>query len=278
MLTVDRIGDWMQCLWRSGVYICALAAGGILVVPAMAQELVSKHEVLQIRHAPSTPVIDCRDDRETWGRVSPFVISKSSLGTSASKSVDPPAMIFLVTDPEEPPKNLPEPIQKKIDKLQVRYRFLWDAKRLYAFVEWNERKPDVGHPQVSEGNLQQSFAEAALADLLFSTVVVEIGGPSWQGWITEMHVHVRAPHSKQPSFFSFCRTNDEERFKPLNGQAVACTTQDGWIAKFAVDWLPFNEWQVKAGTTADLRLMVPIANNGQGYVLATVVPFALANE
>lgn len=74
----------------------------------------------------------------------------------------------------------------------------------------------------------------------------------------------------------FGRTNDEEDFRELAGEAIACPADGGWIAKFAVAWLQFDDWYPKPGVTANFRLLAPLAHEHEGYVLGSVVPFVLS--
>ena len=105
--------------------------------------------------------------------------------------------------------------------------------------------------------------------------MVQIGAPSWRHWITEMHAIVQPPNAKpEPSMF-MGRTNDEEEFRKLAGEAIACPSSGGWIAHWAVAWLPFQDWQPRIGTTADFRLILPLPHSREGYALAAVIPFVL---
>jgi hypothetical protein len=67
----------------------------------------------------------------------------------------------------------------------------------------------------------------------------------------------------------------KEEFGELTGEGVACQTKDGWIAKFSVAWLPYEDWHPVAGAVANARLIVPLARAQAGYVLGSVVSFVL---
>jgi hypothetical protein len=71
------------------------------------------------------------------------------------------------------------------------------------------------------------------------------------------------------------RTNDEEKFRLLAGQGISCPIDGGWIAKFAVAWLPFGNWHPNPGVAAALKLVAPLPHSHDGYVLVSVVPFTL---
>jgi hypothetical protein len=187
----------------------------------------------------------------------------------------PLALEFLRSDPNALVTAVPSTIESKLDSFQAEYRFQWDEDRLYGYVEIKERDLDSQHPKTSEKTFRRSPYAAAFDDMFHSTVVVEVGAPSWQRWITEMHVHVRPPNAKQMTSMFFGRTNNEEEFRELSGEAIACLTDGGWIAKFAVAWLPFGDWQAKPSVTANLKLIAPLAHSHEGYVLVSVVPFVL---
>ena len=106
-------------------------------------------------------------------------------------------------------------------------------------------------------------------------MIVDVGAPSWQRWITEMRVHVRSPKAAPMTAMFFGRTNDQEEFRALSAEAVACPTSTGWIAKFSVAWLPYKDWHPVVGAVANVRLLVPLAHAREGYVLGSVAPFML---
>jgi len=187
----------------------------------------------------------------------------------------PIAAIFQMKDPSKPIFRLPPAIQSKLDSLHEQYAFQWDQGKLYGYMEIIESDWDSGHPRVSEKEFNRSPERAAASDFFFSSVIVEVGAPSWERWITEMHVHVRSPKAAPMSAMFFGRTNNDEDFRKLAGEAVACTTKDGWIAKFSVDWLPFDDWHAVSGAVADVRLIMPLAHAKAGYVMGSVVPLVL---
>jgi hypothetical protein len=194
----------------------------------------------------------------------------------------PIAAIVLMSNPSKPATSLPSTVESKLDSFHEQYAFQWDEKRLYGYVEIKEQHVDSGHPKIPEETFRRSPAEAASANMFFSSMIVEVGAASWQRWTTEMHIHVRSPKARPMKSMFFGRTTAEEDFHELSGEAIACPIEDGWIAKFAVDWLPYvgnldhaDDWIPKPGVTAEIRLIVPLAHAHEGYVLASVVPFVL---
>ena len=243
---------------------------------SQAQSKTDTASPLPIPHTTEPLLINCTDNTSQWRNAPRIYLSKDSVASSKAEVKGPPTLLFSLHDPSKAVSIPPPEIQSKLDSFHAQYAFQWTEGRLYGYVEIKEKGIDAGHPKISEDELQQSSFQAAFEDLFYSTVVVEVGAPSWQRWISEMHVHVRAPNAKPIAAAFYGRTNDEEAFKKLAGEAIACPTKDGWIAKFAVDWLPFGDWQPKLGQTADIRLLAPLDYAHEGFGIATVVPFVLS--
>lgn len=242
-----------------------------------------KSLALRVPHTSAPLTIDCSNSERVWNDVPRFRLSKKALPATTTDhkppavldARNPVAAIVLLSDPTKPVVNLPAAIESRLDSFHAEYRFQWDENRLYGYIDIREKSRESGHPLIPEKTFRDSPSQAASSDLFYSTVVVDIGAPSWQGWTTEMHAHVRSPDAKPMKAMFYGRTNDEESFKQIGGEGVACPTDGGWIAKFAVAWLPYGEWQPKAGATANIRILVPLAHLQEGYVMGTVLPFVL---
>jgi hypothetical protein len=243
---------------------------------SQAQDKADKTASLRVPHTTKPVLIDCSNNSASWANVPRIALSKESV-TVTGTDTQPVEIVFLISDPTRAATNFHHSIESKLDSFHAPYAFQWDEDRLYGYVEIKEQDLDSRHPEVSEKAFRSSPDKAAFDDMFFSSAIVEVGAPSWQRWITEMHVHVRSPNAKPMTSMSFGRTNDEENFRPLAGEAIACPADGGWIAKFAVTWLPFGDWHPKSGVTANIRLLAPLAHAHQGYVLASVVPFVLTN-
>ncbi len=276
---MDIISRTFWLCQRSAWFFAAIT----LVQPVLlAQNEKDLARALHIPHAEAAIPIDCSDTSAAWRSVSRVTLSKKAvvdLPPEASPPVlnatKPIAAVVQMNDPSKPASKFPKAVAGKLDSFHEQYAFQWDERKLYGYVEITEADLDSGHPKVSESGFKRSPSEAAASDLFFSTVIVDVGAPSWQRWTTEMHVHVRPPKAAPMSAMFFGRTNDEEEFHELAGEAIACPTKSGWIAKFSVVWLPYNDWHPVPGALANVRLIVPLAHARTGYVLASVVPFVL---
>jgi hypothetical protein len=256
----------------------------LIFLPALdAQDKKDNNLALRVPHTTTHIPIDCTDTSVLWEKVPRVSLSKEAVVDVPADANLPPvldamkpiAVIVQMKDPSKPASKLPPKIESKLDSLHEQYAFQWDENRLYGYVEIADHDWDIGHPPVSGKDFKRSPSEAASSDLFFSSVIVQIGAPSWQRWITEMHVHVRPPRAAPMTAMFFGRTNDEENFRELPGEAIACPTKAGWIAKFSVAWLPFEDWHPNPGVAANMRLLVPLAHAQEGYVLGSVVPFVL---
>jgi len=256
----------------------------LIFLPALAaQDKKDNNLALRVPHTTTHIPIDCSDTSALWEKVPRVSLSKEAVVDVTANANVPPvldatkpiAVIVQMKDPSKPASKLPPEIESKLDSLHEQYAFQWDESRLYGYVEIADHDWDIGHPQVSGNDFKRAPSEAASSDLLFSSVIVQIGAPSWHRWITEMHVHIRPPKAAPMTAMFFGRTNDEENFRELSGDAIACPTKAGWVAKFSVAWLPFGDWHPNPGDTADIRLLVPLAHAQEGYVLGSVVPFVL---
>jgi hypothetical protein len=260
-----------------------LGVGAVLLSVLRAQDQKENEAALQVPHTTVPVRLDCSDTVSDWNNIPRVTLSKRDVVDLPPDSRVPPALdarnpiaaLVVISDPNKSVSQLPPPVQSKLDRLQGNYAFQWDQNKLYGYAEIKEQSPDSGHPQVSAKQFESSPSQVASADLFYSTLVVDVGAPSWQRWITEMHIHVRSPKAKPMKAMFFGRTNGEEDFRELSGQAVACPTNDGWIAKFSVAWLPYDDWQPNIGATANIRLLVPLAYEHEGYLLASVVPIVL---
>ena len=243
----------------------------------------SNETALQVPHTTAPVRLDCSAADSGWNGIPRLTLSKGDVVDFPPDSKIPPvldakkpiAALVVMSDPPKPVSQVPPSIQSKLDGFQGEYAFQWDENRLFGYAEIREPAPDSGHPEISTKQYDSSPSQAASADLFYSTLIIQVGAPSWQRWITEMHIHVRSPKAKPMKAMFFGRTNAEEDFHPLSGEAIACPTNNGWIAKFSVAWLPYDEWQPKAGAIANIRLLVPLAHEHEGYVLASVVPIVL---
>jgi sugar lactone lactonase YvrE len=191
-------------------------------------------------------------NRLNWEKVPKTVVSRDSA-------------ILVRFDTNSPATVVPDSIKSRLESLHAEYRFQWDEKRLYGYVEVKGAASDSQQPKTSQ---------KVLDDSLYNSLMVQIGAPSWRHWITEMHALVQPPNAPEASMFRG-RTGAEEEFRKLLGEAIACPSNGGWIAQWAVAWLPFEDWQPKIGTTADFRLILPLLPSREGYALATLVPFVL---
>jgi hypothetical protein len=257
----------------------AVAALVISVLPSQAQDNTDKNAPLPVPHTASPVLSNCDSDiSASWKKVPRISLSKESGTVMRIDAKRPLALEFLRSDPSAAVTAVPANIKGKLGSFNEQYGFQWDENRLYGYVELSEQDVDSRHPKISEKTFRRSPYEAAFDDLFYSSVVVEVGAPSWHRWITEMHVHVRPPNSKPMTSMFFGRTNNEDQFRELAGEAIACPANGGWIAKFAVAWLPFADWHPASGVTANLKLVAPLAHSHEGYVLVRVVPFVLTTE
>jgi len=259
-----------------------IAAMTILLPVLHAQDVKDKNIALRVPHTTMSIPIDCNNKSAIWENVPRVSLSKKAVidlpPDTLSPVLDatkPIAAIVQMNDPSKPASPLTPAAERKLDSLNEEYAFQWDESRLYGYVEIAELDWDSGHPEISDKDFKRSPSEAAASDFFFSSVIVDVGAPSWQRWITEMHVHVRSPNAAPMSAMFFGRTNNEEEFRELPGEAVACPVKGGWVAKFSVAWLPFGDWHPAPGSTANMRFLVPLAHEHEGYVLGSVVPFVL---
>ncbi len=253
----------------------AVVALVILASALQAQDNRDKTAPLRVPYATVPVRLDCGSDSSaTWMKVPTTALSRAS-GMVVRVNKRSLGLEFLGTS--RPVTAIPSTIESKLDSFHGQYGFQWDKNRLYGYVEIKEQDLDSRHPKVSEKIFRHSPYAAAFGDMFHSTVVVEVVAPSSRRWTTEMQVHVRPPNAKPMESMFFGRTNDEEQFRALPGEAVACPTDGGWVAKFAVAWLPFYDWHPKPGVTADLKLVAPLPHSDEGYVLVSIVPFVLTN-
>ena len=254
----------------------AVASLAILVSASQAQGGKDKDVVLSVPHTVMPVLPDCDSKGSaSWEKVPRVVLSKESGTIMHVDAKKPLALEFLRSDPASVVTAVPAAVQSKLNSFHAQYGFQWDENSLYGYVEIKEQDLDSRHSKTSEKAFRRSPYEVAFDDMFHSSAVVEVGAPSWRRWITEMHVHVRAPNAKPLTSVFFGRTNDEEKFHELDGNAIACPIDGGWIAKFAVAWLPFGDWHPNPGVTASLKLVAPLPDSNEGYVLVDVVPFAL---
>lgn len=230
---------------------------------------------LRISHTTAPVLFDCRSKNADWEKAPHVTLSRQSGVLMRVDRNKPLALEFLRSDPSVTLTGAPTDVQKNLDSFHAQYWFHWDDKRLYGLVEVSEKDFDSRHHKTSEKVFKRSPYMAAFEDFFHSSVAVEVGAPSWQRWITEMHAHVRAPNAGPMTSMFFGRTNNEEAFRILPGEAIACRTDDGWVAKFAVAWLPFGNWQPGPGAAASLKLIAPLPHSPDSYVLVDVVPFVL---
>jgi hypothetical protein len=257
--------------------------GAFLLTVLHAQHQKGNEAALDIPHTTAPVRLDCSDSGSDWKNIPRVTLSKRDIANLPPDSKLPPvldartpiAALVRMYDRSKPVSQLPSPVQSKLDSFQGKYAFQWDQNNLYGYAEIKELNPDSGHPQFSAKEFESSPSEVASSNLFYSTLIVGVAAPSWQSWITEMHIHVRSPKAKPMNAMFFGRTNAEEDFRQLSGHAVACPTNDGWIAKFSVAWLPYDDWQPNTGATANIRILVPLAHEREGYVLASVVPIIL---
>jgi hypothetical protein len=262
-----------------------LTALALLVSVLQAQDKTDKNVALRVPHTTKPLSVDCSDTSAIWENVPRVKLSKMALQDVPADAKMPPvldankpiAAIFLMSDPNKTVSKLPTAVKSKLDSFDAQYAFQWDESKLYGYVEVKENDVDAGHPGISQKEFRRSPFGAAFSNFFFSSVVVQVGAPSWRWFVTEMHVHVRSPNAKPVKSMLFGRTNDEEDFRKLAGEAIACPARGGWIAKFVVAWLPFDDWLPKQGVTANFRLLAPLAYEHEGYVLASVVPFVLSD-
>ncbi|HET7214686.1 MAG TPA: hypothetical protein VFL79_13925 [Terriglobia bacterium] len=269
--------------WRTSRIVLpaalAVVALGISLAASQPQENTNKTaELLQIPHTTRPVLLDCSSESNaSWKGVPRVTLSRESGTVMRANFKRPLALEFLSSDPNAVVTKVPSKIEGKLDSFRAQYAFQWDENRLYGYVVIEEQDVNSGHHKISERAFRRSPYAVALDDMFYSTAVVEIGAPSWYHWMTEMHVDVRAPNAKPLRSMFFGRTNDEEDFRVLSGEGIACPGEGGWVAKFAVAWLPFGDWQPKSGTTANLKLIAPLPRSHEGYVLVSVVPFVLTN-
>jgi hypothetical protein len=254
----------------------AIAFLTISVCVSQAQAGTDKSAALDVPHTVNPVLFDCGAKGSAgWEKVHRVSLSKEAATIMRVDAKKPLALEFLRSDPSSVVAAVPAAPQSKLDSFHGQYEFQWDENSLYGYVEIKEQDLDSRHSKTSEKAFRRSPYEAAFDDMFHSSAVVEVGAPSWQRWVTEMHVHVRPPNAKPLASVFFGRTNDEEKFRELDGHAVACPIDGGWIAKFAVAWLPFGDWRPKPGVTASLKLVAPLPYSNEGYVLVDIVPFVL---
>lgn len=228
-----------------------LTEGALLLSVLRAQGQKVNEVALQIPHTTAPVQLDCSNTSSGWDNIPRVKLSKQDVVNLAPDSpfptvldaTKPIAEVVLMGDPPTPASQLPPPVQSKLDHFQGKYAFQWDENKLYGYAEIKEPNSDSGHSRVSEKQFESSPSEVASVDLLYNTLIVDVGAPSWRRWITEMHIHVRSPKAQPMNAMFFGRTNAEESFRELSGQAVACPMNGGWIAKFSVAWLPYDDWQ-----------------------------------
>lgn len=255
-----------------------IAALVILVSASQAQDNTGQGAALRVPHTTAPVLFDCGGNSiASWEKVPRVALSKESGTVVRADPKKPLALEFLRSDPSTVVTAVPIDLQSNLDSFHAQYAFQWDENRLYGYVEIKGQDLDSQHPKTSEKAFKRSPYEAAFDDMFHSTAVVEIGAPSWRRWITEMHVHVRSPNAKPMTSMFFGRTNSEESFRELAGEAITCPTNNGWIAKFAVAWLPFGDWHPGSGVGAGLKLLAPLPHSHEGYVLVSVVPIVLTN-
>jgi hypothetical protein len=259
---------------RLVVFMTSLA---ITISASRAQDTAGKDVALSVPHITAPVPSGCSDNSTaSWTKVPRIILSKESATILRVDAKKPLALEFLRSDPSIVATSVPDAIRGELDSFHAEYAFQWDESRLYGYAEIKEKDLDASHPKISDKSFRRSPYEAAFEDMFYSTAVIEIGAPSWKRWTTEMHVHVRPPNAKPPTSMFFGRTNNEENFRELNGAATACRTVDGWTATFAVAWLPFGDWQPKTGAIAGLKLVAPLPQSHEGYVLITIKPFVLS--
>jgi hypothetical protein len=244
---------------------------------SQTEEKTGKSAPISVPHTTASVPLDCNNDDTIWAKVPRINISKDSGGLMEANRKKPLALEFLASDPSAAEASVPADIQSELDSFHAEYRFQWDEQRLYGYVEVQEQDLDTRHLKTSDRTFRRDPYAAAFEDMFHSSVIVEVGAPSWHRWITEMHAHVRPPKANPMTSMFFGRNNGEEKFRELAGSAVACPTEGGWIAKFSIAWLPYYDWKPKEGATAGLKLIAPLPHSGKGYVLVDVVPFVLAN-
>jgi hypothetical protein len=255
------------------LFVASLA---ITVSASQAQDTSGKDAALSVPHTTTPVPSDCSNNSSpSWEKVPRVILSKESATILRLDAKKPLALEFLRSDRSIVATSVPDTVRSRLDFFHAEYAFQWDENRLYGYVEIKEKDLDTSHPKISDKSFRRSPYEAAFEDVFHSTAVIEIGAPSWKRWITEMHVHVRPPNAKPMTSMFFGRTNNEENFRGLNGEATACRTADGWTVKFAVAWLPFGDWQPKTGAIAALKLVAPLPQSHEGYVLVSVKPFTL---
>lgn len=231
---------------------------------------------LGVPHATGPVLLDCgSNSTASWGNVPRVTLSKGSGTIMRLDAKKPLTLEFLGSDPSAVVGGVPAAVESKLDSFHAQYAFQWDENKPYGHIEIKEKDLDSQHPKITERSFKHSPYEAAFEDIFHSSAVVEVGAPSWQRWITEMHAHVRPPDAKPMTSMFFGRTNDEEKFRTLDGQGIACPVEGGWTAKFAVAWLPFGNWRPNPGVTAALKLVAPLPHSHDGYVLVSVAPFTL---
>ena len=226
----------------------------VLTLCSKAQENAPKSAVLNVPRVTVPVSFNCSSDyRLKWEKVPKTVVSRDSA-------------TLVHFDTNSPATVVPDSIKSQLESLHAEYRFQWDEKRLYGYVEIKGAALD---------SQQSKTLQRVLDDGLYNAVIVQICAPSWRGWITEMHAIVQPTNAKPEALMFMGRTNDEEEFRKLTGESVSCPSSGGWIAQWAVAWLPFEDWQPKIGTTADFRLILPLLRSREGYALTTVIPFVL---
>jgi hypothetical protein len=244
----------------------------------LAQDGPDNNASVRIPHTIKPVMFDCSNENNAgWDKVPRISLSKESGTVVQVDAKKPLTLEFLRSNPSATVTLVPASIAGKLDSFNAQYGFQWDEKKLYGYVEVKEKDLDSRHPETSKKTFKHSPDVSAFDDLFHSTVIVEVGAPSWHRWITEMHAHVRPPNAQPLTSMFFGRTNDEEDFRELAGEAIACPTEGGWIAKFALAWLPFSDWRPKLGETASLRLIAPLPHSHDGYVLIKIAPFELTN-
>jgi hypothetical protein len=160
----------------------------LIVLPAIYAQDKKDNLALGVPHTTTHIPIDCSDTSVLWEKVPRVSLSKEAVVDIPADGNLPPvldamkpiAAIVQMKDPSKPASKLPPEIESKLDNLHEQYAFQWDEKRLYGYVEIADHDWDNGHPPVSGNDFKRSPSEASSSDLFFSSVIVQIGAPSWQ--------------------------------------------------------------------------------------------------
>lgn len=218
----------------SSIKFRSLALSGFVTVllltateSAHPQQSTENDAPLPVPHTKGAVQFDCGSVDAGWAKAPEIDLSKDSGSLTKADAKKPLALEFLRSDPGAFITSAPDDLRGELDAFHAVYKFQWDEKRLYGYVALKELKLDSQHPKISERELSSHPYTAAFDDMFHSTAIVEIGAPSWHRWITEMHAHVRPPKANSMTSAFFGRTNNEEEFRELAGQAVACSTETG---------------------------------------------------